>query len=131
MVQATMATRKNQVQASGRRRDAESYLEDRTVEKARKARREFGARVGALPGGRIVQRPVVKKGRFAGQPVKRERGVDGGGDPPSSWDNDEEQMQTVQVIAWRLRCYKTSQRNPCAKSLSCMVRSTPGCPQEA
>ena len=38
----------------------ESYPEERTEEKSRKARREFDAREGSLPKGKIVQRPVVK-----------------------------------------------------------------------
>ena len=47
--------------------EEESNHEERTQEKAWKARREFHARVGAFPSGKIVQRPVEKKLLVAGR----------------------------------------------------------------
>ena len=54
----------------------EPYLEERTQENTRIARREFDARMGALP------RPFVKKLWVAGRASEDREGVDGGGEGP-------------------------------------------------
>ena len=82
--------------------------------KARKARREFDARVGALPKGKTVQRPIVKKLWINGK---------------ASEDRDEwmeEMRSTAKVVMTtrmrRRRCRKRGFRNNedgWTKSLTC------------
>ena len=76
-VNATTMATQEQVQSPGRDQGdggggkmQESYPEEGTQEKAKKAQRKFDARVGALPMRKIVRRPVVKKSWSTVVPVR-------------------------------------------------------------